>query len=366
MDKMTSRERLRRCYYNEETDRPGIYVRGISPFKEMDSTYDNLRKRVLAECELKACSSGISFVNRLPEETREEEYDENFKRITTILRTPKGELQSSRLVGLRGQPGLHETYFLKDAEDAEKYLSLPLPEIKGDSSDFFQLVAKMGERGIVEAALNRNPASIVVELFGSENFALMSALERDIVHELMERECEILKKRVKILIEQNMGPFFSMLGEEYIVPPLHGRKDFFDFNVKYDKPIIDIIHNAGGRIHIHSHGSIKTVIDGFVELGADVLHPFEAPPMGDITPKEAKEALRNKTTLEGNIQIAHLYETDCNFIREQTEQLISTCFDDSKGLIICPTASPYLIGHGADCTDKYFAMIDTVLNWNKQ
>ncbi len=36
-----------------------------------------------------------------------------------------------------------------------------------------------------------------------------------------------------------------MLGEEYLVPPLHGPEDFDDFNVRYDAPISARIHDAG-------------------------------------------------------------------------------------------------------------------------
>ena len=76
---------------------------------------------------------------------------------------------------------------------------------------------------------------------------------------------------LKFLFENNVGPFFSMAGEEYIVPPLHGPGDFHEFNLRYDKPIIDLIHDAGSRIHIHSHGSIKKVFQYFIDMGVDEL-----------------------------------------------------------------------------------------------
>jgi hypothetical protein len=38
---MTRRERLRRCYFNEELDRPAVYSR--TGFPQGDSTYDALR-----------------------------------------------------------------------------------------------------------------------------------------------------------------------------------------------------------------------------------------------------------------------------------------------------------------------------------
>ena len=141
-------------------------------------------------------------------------------------------------------------------------------------------------------------------------------------------------------------------------------EDFQDFIVKYEKPITDLIHGSGGYIHIYCHGSIKKVFGGFVEMGVNVLHPFEAPQMGDITPSEAKEMARGQVCLEGNIQIDRMYEATPDEVRQETEALIEAVFNDHKGLIVSPTASPYIRGRGEDCFPQYKAMIDAVLEWN--
>ena len=112
---------------------------------------------------------------------------------------------------------------------------------------------------------------------------------------------------------------------------------------------------------VHCHGSIKKVLAGFIEMGVDVLHPFEAPPMGDVTAAEAKEMARGRLCLEGNIQIADLYEQTPEAIREQTAALIADAFDDRRGLIVCPTASLYIRGAGRRCFPQVKAMVETVL-----
>ncbi|MDO9543405.1 MAG: uroporphyrinogen decarboxylase family protein [Kiritimatiellia bacterium] len=255
-------------------------------------------------------------------------------------------------------------HFIKSRADAEKYLSLPQPEIAGDVSPFFEAEKKIGERGIAETFLGANPGGFVARLAGSDLFALMTISDRDILHALCEKQMQATLKLLKFLIEQKVGPFFAMNGEELIVPPLHGPDDFNDFNVRYDKPIIDLLHEAGGRVHIHSHGRIKTVFRMFVEMGADVLHPFEPPPMGDITAAEAKEIARGKMCLEGNLQIASMYEHSPEQIRSETAALIASAFDDRRGLIVCPSASPYIRGAGQKCLPQFKAMIDTVRNYN--
>jgi hypothetical protein len=361
---MNSRERLRRCYFHEELDRPGVYSRTFFPAD--DTSYDRLKSYLALHTELKQGWNPARYIIEPYEaDNYTEPHSEDYKRLITVLHTPAGDLQKSDLVGLKGQPGYTEDHFLKSREDGEKYLSLPIAEPGGEVSSFFEADKKMGENGITDVSLGINPGGHVAELFGTETFAIMSVCERHIVYKLCEHRMKVIMNIVKYLVENNVGPYFSMLGEEFIVPPIHGPVDFFDFNVKYDKPIIDLIHNSNGRIHVHCHGSIKNVFNGFIEMEVDVLHPFEAPPCGDITPKEAKQLARGKICLEGNIQIADMYEHTPDQIRTETEQLIEVTFDDNKGLIVCPSASPYVFGKGEDCFPQYKAMIDTVLQWKR-
>ncbi|MFH1762154.1 MAG: uroporphyrinogen decarboxylase family protein [bacterium] len=359
---MNSRERLNRCFSNNEIDRPGVYSRTSYPHN--DPTYDRLKVYLAEYSDLKLGWYNGDVESQYPAEICEESYSQDFVRIITILHTPAGDLKKTYLQSLKNQPGLEETYLLKSAVDAERYLSLPVPDFAEEIKSFFEAEKQMGDRGIVDIKLGTNPAGFAARLFGSENFAIMSITDREVLHSLCDRRMKIIMDKIKYFISNNVGPFFSMEGEEFLVPPLHGPEDFYDFNVKYDKPIIDLIHESGGRFHIHSHGSIKSVLKGFIEMGADVLHPFEPPPMGDITPREAKDMVRNKLCIEGNIQIADMYEHTPEQIREQTRELIEDAFDDHKGLIVCPTASPYLYGQGETCFKQYKAMVDTVINYS--
>jgi len=358
---VTRRERLRRCYFHEEQDRPAVYCR--TAFPPDDPSYDALKAYLGEHTELKAVWDTQACETPLPVRRRREPRSEDWEREVITLETPAGPLSSSRLHSLKGEPGRHETFFLKSREDAERYLSLPLPELHGDAPAHARLDREVGDAGIVEAYLAPNPGGFVVELLGSELFAVMSLTDRDVLHALCERRMKVLLNRVRFLLSQGVGPFFCLSGEEYIVPPLHGPRDFYDFDVKYDKPIIDLIHEAGGRVHIHCHGSIRRVINGLVEMGTDVLHPFEPPPQGDIKAAEAKAAARGRMSLEGNIQIDRMYRCTPEEIGQETLALIRDAFDDHRGLTVCPTASPYMRGKGEASFPAFKAMIDTVLAW---
>jgi hypothetical protein len=325
---LTSRERLRRLYFHEEMDRPAAIVRWWG-FRD-DPSYDDLFRLMTEQSDwVEPWGAG------------------------SLIRHPE--------IPWAGEDGRRRP--LRDAEDGERYLALLPAEIGGDVSEYFRLQEAVGERGIVLASLGHNPAALVACRFGSEQFAMMSITDRDLLHRLIRRCRDELLQLADYLLERGVGPYFNICGEEMVAPPLHGPKDFVDFNVQYDRPIAERIHAAGGRLNVHCHGGVKSIIDCFPELGADVFHCFEAPPMGDITPAEAKDALRDKVALEGNIQIADMYEKTPDDIRAQTEALIHDCFDDRRGLAISPTASPYMAGRGMDCYPQYAAMVETVLRF---
>ena len=358
---MTSRQRLMRCYFHQEMDRPCVWVWTLYP--KGDASYDRLKAYVQRHADVKPGFHGTAFETPPPTTVRQEPYSGQFRREITTLHTPAGDLESSRLVGLDGRPGMDLAYFIKDRRDAQKYLSLPMPQIGGDVSGFFQKEKEVGDRGVVEARLGSNAAGWVSGLCGSESFALLSITDRDVLHELCRREVRILLNRAKFLIEKGVGPIFALSGPELVSPPLHGPRDFWDFNVRYDKPVIDLLHEAGGRVSVHCHGSIRKVLPGFLEAGVDVLNPFEGPPMGDITPRECKEVVRGRMSLEGNIQIASMYEHTPRQIRRETLDIIRDVFDDRGGLIVSPTASPYIVGAGETSFPNFKAMIDTVVKW---
>ncbi|HHW08909.1 MAG TPA: hypothetical protein GXX29_02910 [Firmicutes bacterium] len=332
-----------------------------SGFQPDDPTYDSLRELINTVWDIKKTWSS-RIVTPYLISIRTESYSSEFSRRVFTLHTPAGDLEATYLFSLTGKPGIAETYYIKTREDAEKYLSLPIREFSSDVSSFFEADRQVGERGIVEVSLGTNPAGYVVELMGAETFATLSVTDRDIIHALCEKRLQEIIAHLKNLLAAGVGPFFTMQGEEYILPPLYSPRDFYDFNVRYDKPIIDLVHNGGGRIHIHCPGSIKKVFQGFLDMGVDVLYPVEPPPLGDITAEEAATLAGGKLCIEGNVPIAHLYEHTPEQIRTEVTALIKDAFRDGRGLIVSPTAAPYIRGGGLKCLPQYEAMTEVVLS----
>jgi len=360
ISKMTPRERLDAAYRCQETDRVPIFVRGVTASRPPDPSYDPLRKLVLERCDLKWGWGSGQLLKRTPTTSTTEPYDDDFDLVTTVMPTPRGDLVHQRLVGRHRQPGMTRKHWLSDRDDALKYLSIPLPEPQGDLSGFFGLQKQVGERGVVEVSLPAmNPAGTVAELFGSETFAFLSLEDRGLLLDLCESETQRHLKVLDYLLARGVKDHFAMLGQEYVAPPLHGPRDFWAFNVAFDKRILGRIHDAGGLVHVHCHGSLAGLLEGFVEMGANCLHPVEAPPMGNVTAAEAKAVLRGRVCIEGNIQVGDLFAFEPAEIARQVRQLIADA--GPTGLIVAPTASPYQPVCPERTRRNYETMIHTAL-----
>ncbi len=358
---MTSRERLDAAYRCQPVDCVPIFVRGVSDTRPPHESYAPLRKLVCETCDLKWGWSTAEAFPAPPTTRRVEPYDGDFDLVTTVMPTPRGELVHQHLAGRKGQPGMTRKHWLASRDDALKFMSLPEPEPRGDAGGFFALREQAGERGIVEVHLrDMNPGGHVADLFGSEAFALLSIEDRGLIHELLEHATQRALRVIDWLLARDVGPYFAISGQEYIAPPLHGPRDFWDFNVRYDKRLFGRIRDADGLVHVHCHGSLRGLLEGFVEAGANVLHPVEAPPMGNVTATEAKAVLGNKACIEGNIQVGDLFTLPSAEIARQVRQLLRDA--GPTGLIVAPTASPYAPVCTKVMRANYERMVRTVLD----
>ncbi len=357
---MTPRQRLDAAYRCQPVDRVPMFVRGVSDTRPTHDSYAPLRKLVCETCDLKWAWSSAEAFPPPPTTRRVERYDDDFDLVTTLMPTPRGDLVHQHLAGRKGQPGMTRKHWLADREDALRYMSLPEPEPRGDAAGFFALRDQAGERGIVEVHLHdMNPGGHVADLFGSEAFAFLSIEDRALIHELLEHATQRVLRVIDWLLARDVGPYFAVSGQEYIAPPLHGPRDFWDFNVRYDKRLFERIHDADGLVHVHCHGSLKGLLDGFVEAGVNVLHPVEAPPMGNVTAREAKAALRDKVCIEGSIQVGDLFTRPPREIERQVAALLRDA--GPSGLIVAPTASPYAPVATRRMLANYERMVRTVL-----
>ncbi len=363
---MTSRERMMAAFRLEPVDHFPIQIRGVRFWDDdwcatRDASYGPVIEAVREHGDVElgwGLGGGMLLTASSELTTTTETIDEGdwIRHITTI-HTPAGDMTSVRLNSTRGLPGLAMEFPVKTLEDVEKVLSVPYVPHQPDCASFFAADEALGDRGIVMCSVPL-PITTIHALMGTDTLAIWSITERDVIHRLtdvfVQRSLDILNWG----LSQGVGPVFSTLGEEYLAPPLAGPRDFHDFVTTPGIALGNRIHEAGCLRHIHSHGSIAAILEDYIEMGADCLHPIEAPPLGDMPFDEAKRLVGDRVCLEGNIQIGDVYHDPTDVLVEKVKR---TCEIGAPGggFILCPTASPHTAVRTDQTGRNYVAMVET-------
>lgn len=347
-------------------DRVPIQVRGVPVWNDawVRSRHPSYRPLMDAVLEHGDWVSGWApqtgrFLSDAPLElsSAARELDDRWTLHETTLHTPKGPLvatyQSSRV----GMPGLERSFFIKTDEDVERFLSLPYvpPQLAVD--EYFRLERTLGERGLVIVSL-LNPVGYVHDLLGSELLSEWSVERREVVRELIALFAERLRVVIERLLAQGVRGVYGFLGEEYATPPLQSPRDFHEFVTEPEQELFALIRAHGGLIHVHCHGPMNAVLEEFVAMGANCLHPVEPPPLGDMPLKEAKRRIGSSVCLEGNVQIGDLYAMEPDTFRETVEETV-TIGRTGGGFILCPSASPHTPTLSPTTVRNYLTMIET-------
>lgn len=373
MVEMTSRERLMTAYRNGQPDRVPIRIWGALPDrKPPHASFQPI-------CDLSARTdlvgdwgpANTGLFGTASEEVSIGTFDqacpiEGHKEVVTVVKTPAGELRSVFYQPITpGVPGYQKEYLIGSIEDAKRYLSIPYVQPTIDCSGFAEADAKMGDRGVVMCPFGPEPMYQINALIGSELFAIWLIEERDLIHELIETTFVRIRDFLKQQLAAGVGPVFGYVGPELCIPPLASPRDCRDFVVVYDKPLIELIHDAGGICWMHCHGRMTPVIDMFAEMGVDVLNPLEPPPMGDITLAEAKARVGDSMALEGNVQQGDFYRVS----PDTMDAIVRTAILEGApggGFILCLTSSPWQSASvDRIVIDNYTAFVEAGLKYGR-
>jgi len=344
MVSMTRRERLEAIFAGRVPDRPAVKVWGASPSaRRSHSGFEKIRQLALDKTdlfvgarpafEMLAGSHGAHLQHCVEEPSESPEWT---REITTIA-TPAGTLRQVYLKSTCGKPGYMVEHLLKEPGDVRKLLSLPYEPMPIETSSFQQLDDSIGDQGL--AYVNVDHAMYALQrLIGSENFAIWSIEEDGLLREAMEIFSRRLQNHVSALIDAGLGTkVFGWVGPELCIPPLMSLDAFDRYVAALDAPLINKIHDAGGRVWVHCHGKMRCVIGRFMALGVDVLNPIEPPPMGDLTMAEAFDLVEDCMGLEGGVQTHDLISQ----ARDRVREAVRSVLDAGRGrrLILCPSAA---------------------------
>jgi len=341
---ITNRERLMKIFRGEIPDRPAVKLWALEPGQELlHPSYKPVYEAGMELTDLVASASSPFnlYWGRREEEVRtvrrepREGADGEWVNVIREIRTPEGRLRSVFQESTVGNPGYQKEYLLKEPKDIEKLFSLPYEPYPFSPDAFKEKQEEVGDRGITIFHLD-HAAYGLQRLIGSEKFAIWSRRHRDLLLDAIERFAKRIREQINQVFEAGLTPVFGWVGPELCIPPLMSPEDFEDFVVQFDKPLVDLIHERGGYVWVHCHGNMDRVIEGFVDMGVDLLNPVEPPPMGDITLEEAFSRVGDQMGLEGNIETHELMTAP----EDRMKRLIRDALDTGSGrrFVLCPSS----------------------------
>ncbi|MBM3499562.1 MAG: hypothetical protein FJX74_12955 [Armatimonadetes bacterium] len=344
---MTSRERLLGALRREPVDRVPIWAWGIHPWLgTVHPTIQPVVEAYLDRADLMHWWSPGSgtFLSASEQVTvRVEDRDcelPDYRERVLVYSTPAGELTEVHYVSARGRPGYCKKHLLGSEADVEALLSVPYVPVQPDCSGFREVDRELGERGLPIVSLGSDPMYLLNNLTGSELFAVWSIEKRGLIGELIAEFLRREKAWVEWLLAQGVGPLFGYVGPELCIPPLQSPRDFEEWVVGPDREINDLIRRGGGLSLVHCHGRMGPVLEGFVRMHADALHPIEPPPMGDVTLAEAKARVGADLCIVGNVQEHDLLTMPTSQFRALVRETVRVG-TAGGGFILSPTATPF-------------------------
>lgn len=342
--KLTGRERLKRIFAGQMPDRPAIKIWGLEPGQNLKHPgYEKIYKLGLQYTDL--MPSAYSPVNILfgslwneisSSETVKTDSDEWLDTVTTVKLPTGRTLRSVYRKSTIGKPGRIMEYYIKEEQDLIDILELTYKPYPFQSKAFFEMESQIGERGITLFILPE-PIYHLQRHMGSETLAYFSMDNRELLLESLKIFAGRTLGFVRDAFDAGVNGVMGWTGPEVCIPPLMSYNDFEEFVFEIDKPIIDLVHEKGGKFWVHCHGKMKGVIEQFADMGVDMLNPIEPPPMGDITLSEAFALVGNRMGLEGNLEADEMMLSSEERIRFLVREALDVGSQYGR-FILCPSS----------------------------
>ncbi len=162
-----------------------------------------------------------------------------------------------------------------------------------------QVVAKVGDSMSVHAEVF-SPWSQFLELLNYEN-ALMAILDdpgkaKACLERLTQGTIDLALKQIA------HGADAVLISSAFAGAGLISKKHYEEFVAPYEKAVVDKVRErCETPVYTHTCGSIGDRLDLMVGTGTNGIDTLDPPPLGTVDLKEAKQFLRGKTFIKGNI-----------------------------------------------------------------
>ncbi|MBD3184318.1 hypothetical protein GF312_18690 [Candidatus Poribacteria bacterium] len=316
---MTSRERLLCAIAHETPDRVPV-----GPFGLGHLGYNSEMATELIQKTDPFISGGVGGNALMGDLVKTERVQEGNDTVITIF-TPKGNLtQRHRRTDITGYT---VEFPCKNAEDVEKYMSIPYKPSKPNVEHFINRKDEIGEEGLVLAGIP-DAICLPATIMSPMDMCLLWADEPDLMTEVVETVSERILEFVEKACKAGVDGF-RVIGGEYASEQL-GPRGFKALVKPYDTELSRLIHKYGGVVYYHNHGDVDAFLEDFADLEIDALDPLEVPPYGNVDLADAKRRIGSKVCLVGGLDDMEVLESlDEETIKEMGRKCIEAAGPDS-------------------------------------
>lgn len=214
----------------------------------------------------------------------------------TTYRTPVGELHSKTRIGMRFQlPGGSWTveHTVKSINDI-KALKFMIEDTVYEPyyENYTQIKDDLGEDGIVTVGADYTPLmKIIIRYMGFRTFAITYHKNPEAIEELIEVLDKSFLKMYKIIAD---SPAEIVRIGDNVDSVLISPRLFEKYCLPYYNKYAEILRERGKIVISHMDGRLKALKDLIARTKLNAIEAFTPPPMGDLSPKEAKNAWKDK------------------------------------------------------------------------
>lgn len=247
---------------------------------------------------------------------------------------------------------LNEGFVITDYESFEKY-EWPEPE----DFDYSILIALGKELPEGMKMIAYGPSGILentIALVGYDNLCYMLFEEPELAESIFKNIGERLIKYYRICMEfDGVGAIIANddwgFNTQTMISPSHLRKYVFP----YYKKIIEIAHQKGLPVILHSCGNLKEVMDDIIyDMKFDAKHSYE----DKIMPVEqAYDTYFPKISILGGIDVDFVCRSSKEEITKRCINMIEKTLDKGGYALGTGNSVPYYVP-----VENYFAMIDVI------
>ena len=172
--------------------------------------------------------------------------------------------------------------------------------------------------------------------FGIENHLAYMLMYKDEIMEVYRRQAEWNKVFAGMCIEAGVDMVHVSDDWGAQVGPMFSPKLWWEMMFPTHKVTCDYVKSQGVYLSLHSDGNVLPLVDGIVELGYDVLHPWQESAGMDL--KIHQEKYKDKITVMGGLDVQNsLGFGDLEQLEKDIRRVIGL-FPD-KRLLYCTTHS---------------------------